>query len=529
VLEQRFSNALRTSFLSTVFYLYPSLAQIHTAEPVGSGALIGFPIGNPPSRWMLYVVAPAPLVVTGRAPVGRLNHVTEGVFPLATDADSWHADDLSGLAACLVGLNWKNFDFRFVPLPHCADSSFLRRFAIGVGHEVGIMGVLPSRVLPERNTPQFLTASVLSLPEPSSQRGGKLTIQTDEIPLPGAAAFVFTDDVEFTSGLVGMDAPHWGPWLLGLGMPVQRLADNRVTMDLLPASSLHALLGSPYFEEQRAKYLGELEKEEPRVTAVAAKPTTIRHAPTKKRRRASSKNLRALELYHMITNDFETAWDALANVSTGGTGRGNFMFCRQAMSLLEWVGNVCKGEETGAALNSLSAALAYIDRRYFTQLPPGCDISDAQLRAVPLPTAGHPKNELLAVVFDLARHGLSHQYQQVIASLSDGTDFSVRLTGVEYGRTLDVIRSERPERVSPGHFPTTTLHLSFTKDNGAIFLTVSPAVLYLDIKRAIELTGLLSYMSEFPYVTRRGRYQFSVQSLEQALRRNGHPEFKRPT
>lgn len=53
-------------------------------------------------------------------------------------------------------------------------------------------------------------------------------------------------------------------------------------------------------------------------------------------------------LYRFIVADFEGAWNALASYSTP-CGRGNFMFARQAMSLLEWaarlrVDSIVEGE-----------------------------------------------------------------------------------------------------------------------------------------------------------------------------------------
>ncbi len=46
-------------------------------------------------------------------------------------------------------------------------------------------------------------------------------------------------------------------------------------------------------------------------------------------------DLPAIDLYRAITNDFESNWNPLAR-NERATGRGNFMFARQAMMLLEW-------------------------------------------------------------------------------------------------------------------------------------------------------------------------------------------------
>jgi len=509
LLDPRFTPSLRESLGAAVFYLYRSLAEIHTADVKGSGVLVGLPVGNPVTQWMMYLVAPASIVATGVASVGRMNRKGGGIFPLATSTDTWHAPDPDGLAVCLVGLVWDNVDFRFVPLrPHCADKDFFGRFGIKDGHQMAAIGPSPARAFADRNEPQVFGTTLMT----GTHGAFELAVDGGHELLPGAAILGFTDDAAFDQHLLGMESPYWGPWLVGLSLPiVDGSAEQRT--GILPVTSLHALLNSPYIKEQRHKHLQALTDDEPRVTAVAGRPIPMPQSQ-RKRRPTSSKNLHAFELYQMITRDFETAWNAMAGFDSGGDGRGNFMFCRQAMSLLEWVGNVCKGDPTGSALASVSAALAYIDRRYFTVLPSGAGISDAHIAAVPLPTAGRPKDELLAIVFDLA--------------LSDGTDFSVRLTGVELGRTLDEIQAERPERTVLGRIPTNTTHLTYTKQDGAILLTVSPPILYLDLKRAIELSGLLSHVAEFPYLTVRGRYKFTSQSLEEALRQGGHPEFKRP-
>lgn len=516
MLDPRFTPELQKSLCATTFYLYESLADIHSPDVKGTGILAGYPIGNPVTHWVMYLVAPAALAATGVAAVGRMNAAGGGIYPLATGVDTWHAPEPTGLAVCLIGLHWDHVDYRFVPLrPHCADKGSIGRLGIGDAHPVAAIGASPNHRFADRNKPQTTHAALI-------RSAGTVALSSDIDLLPGAAIYAFTDDAIFDRELMGMESPYWGPWLLGLTTP----ADPHSIISIV---QLHDLLESPYIKEQRDKHSAELNGvEEPRVTAVAAMPSPNTNPMLKKRRRTSSKNLHAFALYQMITDDFETVWNAMAQWDSGGSGRGNFMLCRQVMSLLEWIANVCKHDETGTARGGVSAALAYIDRRYFTLVPPGAGISAAEALSVPLPTAGHPQDELLAVIFDLARNGLSHQYQQVVATLRDGTDFSIQLTGVELGRSLDAIRTERPERIVPGRIPTNTTHLTYIKQAGAILLTVSPAILYLDLKRAIEISGLLSRVGDFPYVTRRGRYQFTGADLEQALRANAHPEFQRP-
>src|SRR5436190_800200 len=71
-------------------------------------------------------------------------------------------------------------------------------------------------------------------------------------------------------------------------------------------------------------------------------------------------------LHDMIVADFETAWDAIAKIPANEpVGRGNFVFARQAMTLLEWASRLCHDDPTGAALRAFSSALDQIEARYF--------------------------------------------------------------------------------------------------------------------------------------------------------------------
>ena len=45
-------------------------------------------------------------------------------------------------------------------------------------------------------------------------------------------------------------------------------------------------------------------------------------------------------------------------------------------------------------------------------------------------------DSLLAALSDLIRHGLAHQYQQIVVHLNDEKHFYISLTGATYGRYL---------------------------------------------------------------------------------------------
>jgi len=76
-------------------------------------------------------------------------------------------------------------------------------------------------------------------------------------------------------------------------------------------------------------------------------------------------------LFDFIIGDFEDTWDALA-ARLGNLHRGNFLFARQAMTLLEVACRLCYSDGTGQTLKRFAAELARRDARYFTKLPSSC-------------------------------------------------------------------------------------------------------------------------------------------------------------
>lgn len=230
------------------------------------------------------------------------------------------------------------------------------------------------------------------------------------------------------------------------------------------------------------------------------------------------RNLTEQEIYLFICSDFEAAWNSLALNSASGIGRGNYMFGRQAMNLLEFASRLCAADTTGSALTNFSTELKKIEPLYFTRLPASC----AMTSGFTLPHDGHANgNLLLWVLFDLMRHGLSHQYQQMIVKLTDGKLFDILLTGAEFGRHLATVRKSRPPR-----------HLAFRYDgDGDIEFRVHPEILYLDIKDAVDKSGLMgaglvySHMSRPGSSSRMPAYSFDSVALDQSLVSAGHPKY----
>jgi hypothetical protein len=231
------------------------------------------------------------------------------------------------------------------------------------------------------------------------------------------------------------------------------------------------------------------------------------------------------DLYKMMVADFEDGWNAIAG-HKHLSGRGNFMFARQAMGVLEFAARWCSTDPTGRALDDFSAALKSIEPRYFTVLPgrcarPGFDHrNNAFDWMLPFGSASHRGRELLWAMFDLVRHGQAHQGQQIMVELRDGT-FGISLTGASYGRTLQSVVSVAR--------PTTHLSLRIRQDGG-LRLVVRPEMLFLDVKQAVGDARLLEQGLTFPYLDRKatpgGNYDFDIAGLRAALDAGGHPPFE---
>jgi hypothetical protein len=132
-------------------------------------------------------------------------------------------------------------------------------------------------------------------------------------------------------------------------------------------------------------------------------------------------------------------------------------------------------------------------------------------------------------LFDLIRHGLAHQYQQIIVDLDDSKHFYISLTGTDYGRYLVVAANlQRPRE-----------HLGYTFDkDGDLELKIYPDILFLDFEHAINKSGLLLNKGlSFQYLSRpksKGKpkskmsdnyYDFNTIQLEKSLRADNHFRF----
>jgi hypothetical protein len=232
----------------------------------------------------------------------------------------------------------------------------------------------------------------------------------------------------------------------------------------------------------------------------------------------SDQNLTPETLRYLSDQDFRDAWDAIAQNSRIHA-RGNFMFGREAVGILELASRVCGGDPTGQALKDLSAELERIEPRYFTPLPaPAQWPGDFDLPSSP--NNGPRENQLLAVIFDLVRHGQAHQRQQIMVETTDAKTFGVSLTGAGYGRTLT-------SRTSSGRPPE---HLSVLSEADDVFVVLCPEVLFLDLQGAINASRIFRRGLSFDYLKRprsgNTRYAYTAADVHKALLAGGHQAFQ---
>lgn len=232
-------------------------------------------------------------------------------------------------------------------------------------------------------------------------------------------------------------------------------------------------------------------------------------------------NLTLDEVHDFISKDFIGAWDSVASNTSKNIGRGNFMFARQAMNLLEFACRLYGGDSK--MRTQFSTELKNIEPKYFTRLPSPC----ADPKEFTLPHLRNQSGDLLLwALFDLIRNSLAHQYQQIIVGLKNRKKFFIELRGAKEGRQLDTVRKSRHAS-----------HLDYYIDNdGDIGVRVYPDQLFLDIEHAIQQSQLLSKKPRFHHLRRpmgkkrrkaknkpgKKFYDFNVHSLEQFLVKGGH-------
>jgi len=208
-------------------------------------------------------------------------------------------------------------------------------------------------------------------------------------------------------------------------------------------------------------------------------------------------NLHASTLLDFLIADFETAWNQIALLpNTVQIGRGNFMFAKLSMTVLELSCRICAADTRGDSLKRFSSALAGLEPKYFTELPrKGRAYFDGR---IPLPSISPtPGNDLLSAMFDLVRNGQAHQYQQIQVQLEDRTTFGISVTGPSHGMNLGTLAA----------MPRPSEHLRIiAAAEPNVWILLRTDRFFLDLKAAIERAGLrdgaLSHLERsYPSVT----------------------------
>ena len=199
------------------------------------------------------------------------------------------------------------------------------------------------------------------------------------------------------------------------------------------------------------------------------------------------RNLEPEEMYNFIVSDFIDVWDSVANNSKEKIARGNFLFGIQATIFLEFICRLCSDDKTGKALKDFSTELKKIQSKYFNRVTQKCVKLDFTL-----PKIEETNNDpLLSILFDLIRNGLSHYYQQIIVDLNDGKHFYIKLTGPKFGYYFINSRSQHKA------------HLDYSMDSdGDLELTVSPNILFLDLRDAVMNSKILKRNLQFKFFDR---------------------------
>jgi hypothetical protein len=118
------------------------------------------------------------------------------------------------------------------------------------------------------------------------------------------------------------------------------------------------------------------------------------------------------EIVKFIIGGFQDAWDAVAGTppkpqadGSMGLSRGNFMFARQAMTLLEVACRLCSTDPSGAAVKDFTDQIEKRDRRNFSPLPGTC-LSCQNPAEFHLPSRSTPPySDLLPALCEIIRNG----------------------------------------------------------------------------------------------------------------------------
>jgi hypothetical protein len=228
------------------------------------------------------------------------------------------------------------------------------------------------------------------------------------------------------------------------------------------------------------------------------------------RTRIMTINLPEKTIYQFIIKDFESAWNSIACNMKEDIGRGNFIFAFKSMNLLEFACRMCYSDRTGVALRDFSNNLYGIEKKYFTHLPALCVQSHKGEFTLPHIMGQEEDDLLLSLLFDLIRHGVAHEYQQITADLLYGERFFITLSGADYPKNLGSSKGKMRNH-----------HLDcYLLQQGDIGIQIHPNILYLDFRKAIDDSNLFDRGLTIKHLKK--CYNFDATQLKNSLRNGGH-------
>lgn len=187
---------------------------------------------------------------------------------------------------------------------------------------------------------------------------------------------------------------------------------------------------------------------------------------------------RSLEVYNFIKNDFVSLWNGIANNYDNSPGKGNFVFALYPMILLEFAGELLRGDDKSLV--------------FFAQ---ELDKSNKQLFRVILQTGIRQKANLpylaptdrgkylLNVLYGTIRNGHAHNYLQNVGAMPGNRTVSFAPNGPARGQTY-----------APRVSGTSAFDLS--GGPGGIEITINSDVLFRQISEAMETLAVVSRKTE---------------------------------
>jgi hypothetical protein len=194
-------------------------------------------------------------------------------------------------------------------------------------------------------------------------------------------------------------------------------------------------------------------------------------------------------LLQYIQGDFEKLWDAAINFDGGKGAGGNYHFAFLSILFLEWICRV--GKIKNGILQVFAGELNKIDPRYFMKLSKRTASISGEFK-IPKPLLSGNGTFLIDMIYLQMRNGHSHVYHQNVAALRDEAVFGFGIQMLPHSiKEFEILDRSSVSHLNP-----------YLQDN-QITVTFSPALFYLDLKKAAEKAKVVEVETilEIPKVT----------------------------